>query len=217
VRPDFTDVLYARFRKDILDGVFSPGTMLLETALSSRYGASRTPVREALGRLAQEGLTERTGRGFQVRRRSPEEIPGIFEARIALETRIAELAAERRSDFDLARMAHLAGQRQNATDPAQRDELDASWHNAVRLSAHNATMSDLLRRVDSLLVLYRPRTPTLPPDDQPAGEHEIILEAISRNDSAAAGFAMAGHLRSVRDLLIQAFSPDEAQPGGHPG
>ena len=118
-RLDSTDVQYARLRKDILDGAFAPGTVLLETALSVRYGVSRTPVREALGRLAQDGLIERSTRGFRIKQRNPEEILEIYEARIALESRSAELAARHRTDIDLARMAYVLDERRAETDPAR--------------------------------------------------------------------------------------------------
>jgi DNA-binding GntR family transcriptional regulator len=99
-RFDSTEVQYTRLRKEILEGAFAPGTILLKTALSARYGVSRTPVREALGRLAQDGLIERSTRGFRIRQRDPEQILEIYEARIALEARSAELAARRRTEFE---------------------------------------------------------------------------------------------------------------------
>jgi DNA-binding GntR family transcriptional regulator len=202
-------VQYARLRKEILDGVYAPGTILLETALSARYGVSRTPVREALGRLAQDGLIERSTRGFRIKQRNPEEILEIYEARIALEARSAELAARRRTDFDLARMAHLLEERRTATDPAQFGPLNNRWHDAMRLSAHNETITDLLERVDSLLLLYRPRTFRPTPDDRSAEEHGVILDAISRGDEAAAGASMTDHLRRMRDWRIQSLIQDD--------
>jgi DNA-binding GntR family transcriptional regulator len=207
-RVDSTDVQYARLRKDILDGVFAPGTILLETALSAKYGVSRTPVREALGRLAQDGLIERSTRGFRIRQRNPEEILEIYEARIALESRSAELAARSRTDIDLARMAYLLDERRAETDPAKFGPLNNKWHDAVRLAAHNATISDLLARLDSLLLLLRPRTFSPQPDDRSAEEHAAILDAISGGDQDAAGAAMAGHLRRMRDWRIQSLIKD---------
>jgi DNA-binding GntR family transcriptional regulator len=112
---------------------------------------SRTPVREALGRLAQDGLIERSTRGFRIRQRDPEQILEIYEARIALGGRSAELAAKRRTDFDLARMTHLLDERRATTDPAQFGPMNNRWHDALRLSAHNETVRDLLERLDSLL------------------------------------------------------------------
>jgi DNA-binding GntR family transcriptional regulator len=209
VRFDTTNEQYARLRKEILDGAFAPGAVLLETALSARYGVSRTPVREALGRLAQDGLIERSTRGFRVKQRNPEEILEIYEARIALEARSAELAARHRTDYDLARMAHLLAERQAATDPADFGPLNNRWHDAMRLSAHNGTIADLLARVDSLLLLYRPRSVARPPDDRSAEEHAAIGGAIAAGDEAAAGTLMGEHLRRMRDWRIQALIQDD--------
>jgi DNA-binding GntR family transcriptional regulator len=207
-RLDSTDVQYARLRQDILNGAFAPGTILLETALSTRYGVSRTPVREALGRLAQDGLIERSTRGFRIRQRNPEDILEIYEARIALESRSAELAARSRTDIDLARMAYVLDERRTETDPAQFGPLNNKWHDALRVSAHNATISDLLGRLDSLLSLLRPRTFTPQPDDRSAEEHATILAAIAAGDSEAAGAAMSDHLRRMRDWRIKSLIED---------
>ena len=207
-RLDSTDVQYARLRKDILDGAFAPGTVLLETALSVRYGVSRTPVREALGRLAQDGLIERSTRGFRVKQRNPEEILEIYEARIALESRSAELAARHRTDIDLARMAFVLDERRAETDPARFGLLNNKWHDAMRASAHNATIDDLLARLDSLLLLLRPRTFAPRPDDRSAEEHAEIMTAISHSDETAAGAAMADHLRRMRDWRIRSLIED---------
>ncbi|MFD5497133.1 GntR family transcriptional regulator [Streptomyces sp. NPDC127091] len=77
---------YARIRKIILDGQSPPGTVLIPTGLSTQFNVSRTPVREALIRLEQEGLVTRATRGYVVRTRTPQEILEICEARIALES-----------------------------------------------------------------------------------------------------------------------------------
>lgn len=208
-RFDSTEVQYARLRKEILDGAFAPGTILLETALSARYGVSRTPVREALGRLAQDGLIERSTRGFRIRQRDPEQILEIYEARIALEARSAELAAKHRTDFDLARMTHLLDERRAVTDPAQFGPVNNRWHDALRLSAHNGTVTDLLERLDSLLLLYRPRVLRPTADDRSVEEHAEVLAAVARSDAAAAGTAMTDHLRRMRDRRIQALIEDD--------
>src|ERR1700733_10681417 len=100
-------VQYQRIRREVLDGTFPPGALLLETTLSRRYNVSRTPVREALGLLAQDGLLQRTRRGFQVRTRSAEEILDLYDARIALESAAARLAAERRSELELLLLEEL--------------------------------------------------------------------------------------------------------------
>jgi len=74
--------VYHQLREAIVDGTFSADTPLTETTLAAQFSVSRTPIREALRRLEQDGLVERGPRGMQVRGRSPEEILEIYEVRL---------------------------------------------------------------------------------------------------------------------------------------
>src|SRR6476620_11670590 len=71
--------VYDQLRALILSDEFGPDAILVETALATRLGVSRTPIREALRRLEQDGLVERTSRGTRVVERSPEQILEIYE------------------------------------------------------------------------------------------------------------------------------------------
>ena len=101
-----TSEVYDRLRAEVVAGTFEAGAPLTELVLAQRYGTSRTPVREALRRLEQDGLVERGERGMRVRTRSPEEILEIYEVRIPLEATAASAAAQRHSEFDMARIHH---------------------------------------------------------------------------------------------------------------
>lgn len=202
---DATEAQYLLLRQHIIEGQFPPGSALLETALSTQYGVSRTPVREALVRLAQDGLIERSARGFMVRTRSPEEILEIYEARIALESTSAALAATRRTEFDIARLAHLLGQRRNETDKNKHGSLNNDWHDALRAAAHNATITGLLDRLDLLISIYRPRGGLGGPPGQPVDDHSLILEAVRDRRPAEAEEAMRAHLSRIRDLRVEAL------------
>ena len=106
-RSDQTSRQYLRLRADILAGKFPQGSPLHETQLCESYGASRTPIREALNWLAHDGLLERAARGFRVRSGTPEDVIEIYAARVALESEAAGAAALRHSDLDLARLDGL--------------------------------------------------------------------------------------------------------------
>ncbi|MFG2580973.1 GntR family transcriptional regulator [Streptomyces malaysiensis] len=204
-----SDAHYNRIKDDLVRGSYPPGTVLLETVLGERYGVSRTPVREALGRLAQDGFIDRGSRGFVVRRRSPEEILAIYEARISLESTAAGLAAERRTPFDLSRLDHLAEQRRSAPESADRATLTAmneDWHRALRAAARNDIVSGFLDRLDSLLAIYRPATATPVDADRTVVEHDAILDAVQASDGARARETMTTHLTRMRDLRIQGLA-----------
>lgn len=87
---------YRALREEIVEWRLLPGTVLAEVEQSERLGLSRTPLREALGRLSAEGLTETArGRGVVVTDISLEDVDELFELREALECRAAALAAQR--------------------------------------------------------------------------------------------------------------------------
>ncbi|GAA2584893.1 GntR family transcriptional regulator [Dactylosporangium fulvum] len=199
---DSTSTQYERLRAEIVSGKLAPGAVLLETLLSERLGVSRTPVREALVLLERDGLLERDRRGYRVRMRSPEELLEIYEARIALESTCAARAAARRSAYDLARLGHLGREARAATDPARLLELHAAWHKALRAAAGNATVIDLLERLDSMLAVYDVDEPTLADQAIAAAEHERILAAIEAGDTEEARRATVAHLDRAREARL---------------
>src|SRR6266478_1264515 len=95
-------------REEILAGRLQPGTELAEVALSEQLGVSRGPIREAIGRLAAEGLvTVRPRRGAIVRSLSPEELIESYQVREALEVLAVRLAVPRMTGADLADLDEL--------------------------------------------------------------------------------------------------------------
>lgn len=104
-----SDLAYSRLRAEIVDWRMPPGTTLAETELSARLGVSRTPVREALGRLVADGLAApQGGRGVTVTAVSPDDARDLFDVRVALDGRAAALAAHRADPAIFADLAlHL--------------------------------------------------------------------------------------------------------------
>ncbi|MGW1902504.1 GntR family transcriptional regulator [Streptomyces hirsutus] len=198
---------YARIRRSILDGQSPPGTVLIPTGLSTQFNVSRTPVREALIRLEQEGLVTQATRGYVVRTRTPQEILEICEARIALESTAAQAAATRRTELDLARLVHVHKCAVASADPAELQDLNEQWHRALREAGHNATIIELMDRLDAQLKVYDSGTTTQPENlALIVEEHERILDAVRRGDAAAAGQYVIEHQSRTRDLRIAALA-----------
>ncbi|MCQ8186999.1 GntR family transcriptional regulator [Streptomyces rugosispiralis] len=201
---------YNRIRQSIVSGQAGPGTVLIPTVLSTQYNVSRTPVREALIRLEQDGLVERATRGYVVRTRTPEEILEICEARIALESSAAQAAAIRRTELDLARLVHVHESTAATKDPAELRELNHLWHVALREAGHNTTIAELMDRLDAQLKVYDSHT--APATDLPDNlslileEHAGILDAVRRRDAGAARDRMIAHQSRTRDLRIGALA-----------
>jgi DNA-binding GntR family transcriptional regulator len=202
---DITQAHYERLRADILSGRYPPGSVLLETVLSKEYGVSRTPVREALGRLNSNGWLERMPRGFRVRVRSTDEILEIYGVRILIEAASAEQAAENRNAVDLVQLEYLSVGLDGSGAAAQQRLQNKRWHEALRGAAHNDTLTRLLVELDSLLIIYAQKKRRESAPDPGIADHLAVFEAVRDRDGAAAKAAMAIHLARARDERIAAL------------
>lgn len=206
-RSDQTSRQYLRLRADILDGKFAQGASLHETQLCETYGASRTPIREALNWLAHDGLLERAARGFRVRSGTPEDVIEIYAARVALESEAAGAAALRHTELDLARLEGLHEQCCTATDGAAIRAGNFKFHEALWQSAHNATITSLLIRLTTQLRIYDSGPPSnYGEPDLLNSEHHDILTAIRGRDEKSAREHMRAHLERSREQRIKMFA-----------
>ncbi|GAA3287472.1 GntR family transcriptional regulator [Nesterenkonia halobia] len=118
-----SDRAHEALRREIVEGLLPPGTVLGEVEQAARLGVSRTPLREALARLVSEGLADQTrGRGTVVSAVSPADVEQLFEVRIPLDVQAARLAARRAEPTVFAELAA----RFRAAERQGPDPVDAS-------------------------------------------------------------------------------------------
>ena len=205
-------------REDILAGRLEQGTRLVECDLTARFGVSRGPVREALRRLAAEGLIEHTAhRGAEVRRLSARAIAELFQIRVEMEALAARLAAERadedaRASF-FAAIAPIFDERRRA-GPGYFAE-NAAFHDSLMALAGNAQLSELSSRLRLPLIMAQVGDVLTPAVVATSiAEHRAIAEAILRRDAEAAAAAMRAHLRRAAKLAAgrRAAANDVAPP-----
>lgn len=204
---------YERLTQAILAGELTPGQPLVETSLAAWCQVSRTPVREALTRLQQDGLVVRSERGLVVRERSPEEILDIYETRIELEAMAARVAATRRSDLDVLTMRRIVQRLEDvdATDELAMASANREFHRSVWRASRNESLTDLLRRLDLHLARY-PSTTLSQPGRWAEGnrEHQAIVDAVEARDEAAARALTAEHFAKARDLRLMLWGREQA-------
>lgn len=197
--------VYERLRHDIIAGELAPGTALVELPLAERYGISRTPVREALRRLEHDGLVERHDRSLRVCATSPEQVLEIYEVRIALEGIAARSAAEKRSTYDLARL-RAAVEEMRATDPSDPSAMAAAnlrFHEAMWAAGRNATLVELLDRLQAHVARYPETTLSEPGRWETAiAEHDAIVHAITDRDELRAQRLAETHMSAARDIRL---------------
>jgi DNA-binding GntR family transcriptional regulator len=192
---------YDEIRAMIVHGPLGPGARLGQAELADQLGISRTSVREALRRLAGDGLVDfEVNRGFFVADIGLDRVLERLEARLLLEPGIARLAADRRTDHDLAAMCEAI--EAEAASRSSDDAHDASraFHVAVATAAHNEALVRLLESlwiadVGRRLLAQRRRTPSWQAAD--VEEHHTILAALERGDADRASQLMCEHVGSA--------------------
>ncbi|GAB3272773.1 GntR family transcriptional regulator [Sinomonas notoginsengisoli] len=198
--------IYAALRAEILNGVLPAAAPVREVEVAERFGVSRTPVREALGRLQHERLLERGTRGLVVHQPDPQEVIQVYDLRIMLEEEAAGQAARFHVMADIARLEGLLGR-----DRAMEDHGDLAlatanmeFHEAVWAAAHNRILVDLLEQL-SLHLIRAPRS-TLSVGSrwqQSLEEHGRLIAAIAARDEAGARALARAHLEEARRIRLE--------------
>ena len=205
---------YERIKAAIASGEIGPGTPLVETALAEWCQVSRTPVREALKRLEQDGIVIRSDRGLTVRERSQEEILDIYEIRVLLEGMAARTAAARRSAIDLINLRRAAEAMYKET-PSDDDAMASSnraFHHVLWRATHNEPLNDLLTRLDYQLARYPATTLSQPGRwEESLGEHRELVDAIEARDEDLAEEVARRHFTKARDLRLAIIARSEAE------
>lgn len=201
------DRAYASIKAGIIDGHYPPGAPLTEPTLASAHGMSRTPVREGLSRLWQEGYLDRIpGRGYSVARVTVQSINDIFDVRRLLEGAAAARAAELATPDEVALLRELA--ELPARDYREAEVANARFHLAIARTARNTLATELIERclaqIDRFLSLGAS------PSQFQAGAAEAhlhIVDAIARRDAPAAKTLMEDHLDCgsgrMKDALLR--------------
>ncbi len=213
---------YDRIRAAIRTGVLTPGLPLTETELASRFGISRTPVRQAIARLEAEGLLTREGRrGLAVTRPDHAQIIELYVMREILEGAAARLAAQHATETEIEAMAELVAAEPPAFGDAQHlAQINQRLHGLLYLAAHNRYLLRSLEQLSATIALL----PSLLTEGARAkaahAEHEAILAALRRRDGTAAEEAARLHARAAQRhrlaWLARIQGVPVAAPGGGP-
>jgi DNA-binding GntR family transcriptional regulator len=199
-----------RLEEEILRGLRRPGDRLDERQLAEQFGMSRTPVREALQRLAATGLVVARGRqGLQVAQMSLADLLDAFSVVAELEGLASAQAARRILPEQKARLqaAHrVCAETATAEDADAFYRANLDFHETIAAGSHNRILQDELRRLTLKISPYR-RTITYQPGRMHSSipEHERVMEAILRGDGAQAAQMMRAHVtllgEGLSDLL----------------
>lgn len=206
---------YAGLRAAILSLDLVPGEKLSERGLESLLGASRTPIRAALMRLENEGLTQRSGRGWQVTPIDLAEVRAVMEYREAVETAAVSLAVERAGDEELAALRTLIDSHAGNDDEETGLRDGGDFHVALARLSRNKFLADAMS--GALTRLSRTRwleVRTSESRAQARTEHLEIIAAVRARDSERAELLVASHSRGTRDRLLGYLSEERRRLRG---
>ena len=202
--------VFRQLEEEILSGELKSGESLAEISLSKRLGVSRTPVRAALHRLAEEGLVQAVpNRGAVVLGVSESDLADTYRIRMRLEGLASAMATERLSDEDLGELTEqveLAEYYIEKNDTERLGELDSSFHRVIYRSSGNRMLNKILSELHRNIKSYRKRSLDVPGRlESSVREHREILKAMKRRDSAEADRLTSLHIeRAMENLLGKA-------------
>ncbi len=192
---------YDQIRALIVAGTLVPGSRLAQGELADGLGISRGSVREALRRLAGDGLVDfEVNRGFFVADAGLDAVRQRLEARLALEPEIARLAATRRNDADLGTMRDAIAAEVAARTSDEVHDASRAFHFAVAAATRNNAFTKLLEAlwiadIGRRLLAQRRRSADW--QDHDVEEHLAILEAFEARDGPRAADLMREHVESA--------------------
>lgn len=197
------DYAYAELRTRILTGQLEAGSVIPQARLAQELGVSTTPLREAIRRLSAEGMIQlEAHRDARVTEVSAAEARHLYEVRESMDPLAASLAAERRSDSDLALMSQALERLTPIQNAGNLDALLAhrEFHRAVYRASGNPILIDILERLWDKADRYRmvglrAGGDTTDDSDRVAAEHRAIFEAVSAGDQTAATEVMRTHIQ----------------------
>jgi GntR family transcriptional repressor for pyruvate dehydrogenase complex len=225
-RSGITELVVQRIKDLLGRGELKAGSRLPpERELADMLHISRPSLRTALKALSVMGVIHaKPGAGTYIANSLPEvftepmrfmtlinntSVEELFEARLIIEAGLAELAAERATESDIAALIEeVEGMKSNTGDPEEFLKHDVRFHQAIARAANNKLMSGVMDTVAQLLFHIRRQTITQASDlDEAIEWHEKIIAAIRKHDPKRAKETLSGHLRAAQAAWAREHRP----------
>jgi DNA-binding GntR family transcriptional regulator len=218
-RPNISDEVYAALRERILTRQFGLGQRLNLSQIEEQMGISRTPLKDALNRLAMEGLVEiQPRKGTFVVNPTRDEVAESFEVRRVLEVYAVELAAQRVTESQLGQMRDLVKALRRLTDIQDWDgvyheycNLDYDLHHLILRIAGNRRLKEIWEQVNVHVEMARTRYGKLERErNLTQKEHEEILQAFETRDLPTLQQTISHHIDRAKRSVLEDLRRREA-------
>lgn len=210
------EATFLKLRALLVEGSIQPGSKLNERELAEQLNVSRTPIREAIRRLAADGLVELiANRGAIAVQLSKDDIIHTFDVIANLEGFSGELAAQNISEQTLIELEAL--QYEMMASYARRDlssyyRLNLKIHQAINHAANNPVLSQLFSQVNARIEALRFRSNQDGVKwEKAVEEHQEMLDALKARDSVRMRKVMMQHVMNKRDVVIQLIDSESKE------
>lgn len=209
------DVVFNTLRHAILKGELEPGERLMEIALAQKLGVSRTPIREAIRKLELEGLVVMVPRkGAEVADITEKDLRDVLEVRTALEELSIELAMKNMNDDDYKQLTEankLFAKDSEGDDLIKIAEADVAFHELMYMATGNKRLIQMINNLREQM--YRYRLEYIKDKSTHArlvDEHNRIIDAMVKNDVAAAKAAIKLHVENQEENILKSIKVKKA-------
>lgn len=206
-RATLSDQIYDYLRGEILSGRVLPGERLDLGELVGRLKVSKMPVKEAIARLAIEGLLDvQAQRGTFVSSVNPRELAETFEVRCALEMLAGELACARATTSDIERLRKLMGEMEQSSEVARHLELNFQFHSLIVELSGNRKLAETYHRLRVPIqvagIHYRSESwkERIAKEQK---EHRAIVRALEQKDAEGVALAIREHIKRGGASLLE--------------
>lgn len=201
------DQIFEKLERDILIGEYNRGEIVTEMKLSEQLGVSRTPVREALRRLAQEHIIEMTSKGAVIIGISKEDIDAIYEIRLRIEGMAARLAARNIDEQDITELRNIVELQEFYTEKGDADNIknmDSAFHQKLYQLSRCTPLCDTLMELHKKVLKYRRASVTnTSRATSSLKEHRAIYEAVIAHNEDLAEELTTAHVRNARSHIMK--------------
>jgi DNA-binding GntR family transcriptional regulator len=213
---NLTSIVFDDIRNKILNYRLLPGNRISDTEIAEAMNISRSPVRQALFRLAEHGLIEsRHNRGFIVKVFSAKEIEDLHVLREALELSAIDLVVKNMTRDTAQGLQHAVDRLKpliDQNDIAEITRIDWQFHNLIIKGGGNTLMIGFYRSLQDRIKISFPHLQTPGPAMwEIYDEHKQILDNILYKNTAGARYAMSSHLRGALEINLTATRKHKSQ------
>ena len=204
-------------RREIVYGTLMPNEHLKEARLAEHFGCTRGPVREALNKLEQQGFVALVpNQGATVREPSANEVKDFYNLLAVLEGKAVEWATPLMKKSDIESLEKINRSLKKILEAKETMveawiPLNLEFHRLFREKCGNEKMNWLAEEIRTRITRYRYISLIVTASWDYAGDHERIVELVSRRDAQKAGKTMENHIHRAKDVLVQFLSKAPAR------